>query len=90
MAKKPTTVEELARLGGLSRAKKYPKKQLREWAKLGGRPRKLTDLHRLQALLRKGKSQEECAEVLGISLRTVGRAVAKLSSNPAGVIKPKP
>lgn len=31
---------ELARSGGKARAKKYSKKQLSEWAKMGGRPRK--------------------------------------------------
>jgi hypothetical protein len=32
---------ELARKGGKARAKKYSKKQLSKWAKLGGRPRKV-------------------------------------------------
>lgn len=32
---------ELARKGGKARAEKYSKKQLSEWAKLGGRPRKV-------------------------------------------------
>ena len=31
---------ELGRAGGKARARKHSKKQLREWAKLGGRPRK--------------------------------------------------
>ena len=31
---------ELARQGGLARAAKYSKKQMREWGKMGGRPRK--------------------------------------------------
>jgi hypothetical protein len=31
---------QLARSGGKARAKKYSKKQLSEWAKKGGRPRK--------------------------------------------------
>ena len=81
MAKRPKTVEEMARMGGLSRATKYPRKQLRDWAKLGGRPPALTDPKRLKDLLRQGKSHEECAQVLGISVRTVGRAVAKLKSS---------
>jgi hypothetical protein len=80
MAKKPKTVEEMARMGGLSRARKYSKNQLRDWAKLGGRPPALTDLKRLKDLLRQGKSHQECAQILGISGRTVGRAVAKLKS----------
>jgi hypothetical protein len=40
MPKKPTTIRELGRLGGLARARKYSKRQLRAWSKLGGRPRK--------------------------------------------------
>ena len=30
----------------------------------------------LRALLRRGKSQAECATILGVSLRTIGRLVA--------------
>lgn len=37
---KATTVKELARLGGLARARKYSKRQIRNWGKLGGRPKK--------------------------------------------------
>jgi hypothetical protein len=41
---KPLTIKEFSRRGGLARARKYSKKQLREWSKLGGklggRPRK--------------------------------------------------
>lgn len=33
-------LRQLGRKGGLTRAKKHTKKQLSEWAKLGGRPRK--------------------------------------------------
>jgi len=41
MAKnKPLTITEVARRGGLSTLKKYGKRQLREWGKLGGRPPK--------------------------------------------------
>jgi len=42
LRKKALTVHELARLGGLARARKYSKRQLRAWSKLGGRPRKRT------------------------------------------------
>jgi hypothetical protein len=42
---KPLTIEEFSRRGGLARARKYSKKQLREWSKLGGklggRPKKV-------------------------------------------------
>lgn len=37
---KPLTVQELARMGGLARARKYNKRQIRMWGKLGGRPKK--------------------------------------------------
>jgi hypothetical protein len=37
---KVITVKELGRLGGLARAQKYSKRQIRKWGKLGGRPRK--------------------------------------------------
>jgi hypothetical protein len=33
-------MRKLQRKGGLARAKKYDKKTLSKWAKLGGRPRK--------------------------------------------------
>jgi hypothetical protein len=35
--------KEWARLGGLARAKKYPKALLKKWAKRGGRPPKKGD-----------------------------------------------
>jgi general stress protein YciG len=34
-------LQEAGRKGGLATLKKYKKKQLREWGKKGGRPRKL-------------------------------------------------
>jgi hypothetical protein len=44
---KPLTIQEFARMGGLARARKHTKRQLREWGKrgakfgkLGGRPNK--------------------------------------------------
>lgn len=41
MAKnKPLTITEVARRGGRSTLKKYGKRQLRAWGKLGGRPPK--------------------------------------------------
>jgi len=33
----------LARQGGLARAAKYSKKKLREWGKMGGRPKKVKE-----------------------------------------------
>jgi hypothetical protein len=74
MGKKPMTVAEMARMGGLARAKAYSKAQLRVWGKQGGRPVSLDRkaLARLEALLSRGKSQAECATELGVSLRTIG------------------
>ncbi len=40
MPKKPTTIQELGRLGGLARARKHSKRKLRQWGQLGGRPKK--------------------------------------------------
>ena len=74
------TVAEMARMGGLARAKGYSKTQLRKWCKEGGRPASLDrkDLARLEALLHRGKSQAECAAELSVSIRTIGRAVARM------------
>jgi hypothetical protein len=38
--KKILTITEFARMGARAQRQKYSKKQLREWARLGGRPRK--------------------------------------------------
>lgn len=38
--KKVVTIEEVARMGARAQLKKYGRKQLREWGKLGGRPKK--------------------------------------------------
>lgn len=61
MAKKVTAEmmrlvqSHLASKGGKARAEKYGKAKLREWAKLGGRPRK--DAKTGSATARKGKRQ---------------------------------
>jgi hypothetical protein len=77
MTEKPMTVTEMARMGGLARSEKYAKRQIQAWGKQGGRPVKLdrTALARLERLLAAGKSQAECAKLLGISVRTIGRAI---------------
>jgi hypothetical protein len=36
---KPLTIQEFATMGGRARARKYGKRQLRKWGKLGGRPK---------------------------------------------------
>ena len=78
MSEKPMTVAEMARMGGLARAKAHSKAELRAWGRQGGRPGKLDRkaLARLRKLLASGKSQTECAAILGVSVRTIGRAVA--------------
>jgi hypothetical protein len=82
MSEKPMTVAEMARMGGLARARAYSKAQLRAWGKQGGRPAKLDGnlLPRLRKLLAEGKSQGECAKEFGISVRTVGRIVARMKA----------
>jgi transposase len=39
------------------------------------------DLARLGKLLASGKSQGECATILGVSLRTIGRVVARMKAD---------
>ena len=75
---KELTVRQMASMGGHARANTYSKAQLRAWGKHGGRPAKLDKaaLSRLRALLKGGKTQKECAELMGVSVRTVGRAVS--------------
>jgi hypothetical protein len=83
MGKKPMTVVEMARMGGLARAKAFSKTQLRKWGKEGGRPASLDrkTVARLEVLLRRGKSQVECAKVLGVPVRTIGRLVARMKAD---------
>jgi hypothetical protein len=74
------TVSEMARMGGLARAKAHSKAKIRQWGRQGGRPTKMdrAALARLRELLAKGKSQADCADALGVSTRTIGRVVARL------------
>ena len=80
MGKKPMTVVEMASKGGRARAAKYTREQLRDFAKNAGRPTKLDGraLRRLSQLLAAGRSHAECAAELGVSIRTIGRAVARI------------
>ena len=75
---KEMTVREMAAMGGRARSEKYSKHQIKAWAKLGGRKPKLTEKEwaRLFAALKAGRTQGECAREFGISMRTIGRAVA--------------
>ncbi len=77
------TVAEMAHMGGLARAKAHSRAEIRRWGKRGGRPVLLDrkELARLQELLSAGKSQAECAAILGVSVRTVGRAVARIKAS---------
>lgn len=82
MREKSMTVAEMARMGGLARAKQYSKARLRAWGKRGGRPPVLDGKAqtRLVRMLRKGKTQGQCAAALGVSLRTIGRVVASINA----------
>jgi DNA invertase Pin-like site-specific DNA recombinase len=79
---KELTVREMARMGGLARAKAHSKAELRAWGKQGGRPRVLDRKAeaKLVRMLREGSSQAECARVLGVSVRTIGRAFGRMST----------
>jgi hypothetical protein len=87
MSEKPMTVAEMARMGGLARAKAYSKAQLRAWGRQGGRPAKLDGktATRLRRLLAEGKSQAECAAIFGVSVRTIGRAVARMGKGESAL-----
>jgi len=76
---KELTVREMARMGGHARAKAHTKAQLRAWGKQGGRPELLDckAVARMMKMLAEGKSQAECARVIGVSVRTIGRAVSR-------------
>jgi hypothetical protein len=78
------TASKMGHKGGKTRAKRFTKRQISEWGKLGGRPAKIGGdaRARLRELLAKGKSQGECAEALGVSTRTIGRIVAQEREQP--------
>ena len=82
---KELTVREMASMGGRARAKAYSKAQLRAWGKQGGRPASfgVKAIARLRRLLDAGESQAECATVLGVSVRTIGRVVARIKAASA-------
>src|SRR5438067_10237060 len=83
MGKKPMTVAEMASMGGRARAVKYSPEQLRAFAENAGRPVKLdgSARRRLKQLLATGMSQAERAAELGVSTRTIGRAVARMRAS---------
>jgi hypothetical protein len=92
MTKKQITASEIGRKGGRIRATQHSKSELSEWAKLGGRPPKLDDrtLAHVEAWLQQGKSQSDCAKAVGVSVRTIGRALARQrrGEQQRGLIKP--
>jgi hypothetical protein len=81
------TASNMGRKGGKTRAERFSKRQIAEWGKQGGRPTKIEGeaLARLRGLLAKGKSQGECAETFGVSVRTIGRIVAQESKESSRV-----
>jgi hypothetical protein len=83
MGKKPMTVAEMASMGGIARAKAHSNAELQAWGRQGGHPVSLGSkaLARLETLLHQGKSQGECAVELGVSIRTIGRAVARMRAS---------
>ena len=80
---KELTVRQMASMGGRARAKAYNKVQLRAWGKQGGRPASFGGkaVAQQQRLLGAGKSQAECATILGVSVRTIGRLVARMKAD---------
>jgi hypothetical protein len=83
MGKKPMTVAEMASMGGRARTAKYSHEEICEFARDAGRPAKLDGRarRRLKQLLEAGRSQAECATELGVSPRTIGRAVARMRAS---------
>ena len=79
MSEKPMTVAEMARMGGIARAKAHSKAEIRAWGKQGGRPPRLTSAARQRILehLANGWSHARIAAKFGVSLRTIGRLVAR-------------
>jgi len=77
------TVAEMARMGGVARAKAHSKAEIRAWGRHGGRPPVLDPrgVSRLKKMLAEGKSQAECAAILGVSVRTTGRLVARMKAD---------
>jgi hypothetical protein len=70
-------------LGGRVRANAYSRARLRAWGGQGGRPPKLDRKARewLRKPLADRKNQAECASILRVSVRPVGRAVDRMKSS---------
>jgi DNA invertase Pin-like site-specific DNA recombinase len=80
MSERPMTVAEMARMGGIARAKAHSKAELRAWGKQGGRPLRLTrkEHERMERMLAEGLAHSEIARRFRVSLRTVGRVAATM------------
>lgn len=79
---KGITAREMGKRGGTTRAKRYSRDQISKWGQMGGRPAKLDRraIARLRKLLAGGMSQAECGRALGVSTRTIGRAVSRVTN----------
>jgi hypothetical protein len=76
----PKTLGKWARRGGKARAERHTAEELQAFARDAGRPPyKLVGkvLRRLRVMLAAGKSHAEISKRLGVSLRTIGRVVAR-------------
>jgi hypothetical protein len=83
MGEKPVSANEMGRMGGTTRAKRYSRAQIQAWGRLGGRPYKLdkSALGKFRRMLREGIPKAQIAKTLGISTRTVTRYLGKISKN---------
>jgi hypothetical protein len=75
----------------LRKPQEYTHEEISKFAKNAGRPVKLDGRarRRLRQLLAAGRSQAECAAELGVSIRTIGRAVARMRVGPASRSNPR-
>ena len=74
------TLSKIAAKGGKARAAKYTTAELRAFAENAGRrPWKITPKvrERILAMIAKGRNHQEIADRFGITLRSIGRVVAR-------------
>jgi len=64
---------KIGKAGGKARAKKYSRKKIREWGRMGGRQKLLTDeqVAEIVVKLKAGTSQAEVAKMYSVSASTV-------------------
>ena len=78
------TLRQWSAKGGIARRERHSSKELRAFARHAGRrPYKLTGktLQRLREMLAAGKPHAEISKRLGVSVRTIGRAVARMKAD---------